>query len=231
MNNANTNNHSLADLQTCLERCDIKKKEIFKDLSIRLVLPFMSQLSSPGLCSAQELFWLLARKRRDRRHRRISLWKCRRLTKSRNNPQQISGGLTLDWPRHGGHPHLTVFFIFSGMQCVVCQVPWIKFKLWAVDNLPSILFRDQYYMVNFVLGAIRCVTLRLTATTVWFIWGLFLWSSLIIPNNESCSPQAVFCCFSLFSILFFNTLHSLHNYQQSHKEIDQFVKKPVLRFD
>lgn len=208
-----------------------KKKEIFKDLSIRLVLPFMSQLSSPGLCSAQELFWLLARKRRDRRHRRISLWKCRRLTKSRNNPQQISGGLTLDWPRHGGHPHLTVFFIFSGMQCVVCQVPWIKFKLWAVDNLPSILFRDQYYMVNFVLGAIRCVTLRLTATTVWFIWGLFLWSSLIIPNNESCSPQAVFCCFSLFSILFFNTLHSLHNYQQSHKEIDQFVKKPVLRFD
>lgn len=208
-----------------------QKKEIFKDLSIRLVLPFMSQLSSPGLCSAQELFWLLARKRRDRRHRRISLWKCRRLTKSRNNPQQISGGLTLDWPRHGGHPHLTVFFIFSGMQCVVCQVPWIKFKLWAVDNLPSILFRDQYYMVNFVLGAIRCVTLRLTATTVWFIWGLFLWSSLIIPNNESCSPQAVFCCFSLFSILFFNTLHSLHNYQQSHKEIDQFVKKPVLRFD
>lgn len=205
-----------------------QKKEIFKDLSIRLVLPFMSQLSSPGLCSAQELFWLLARKRRDRRHRRISL---RRLTKSRNNPQQISGGLTLDWPRHGGHPHLTVFFIFSGMQCVVCQVPWIKFKLWAVDNLPSILFRDQYYMVNFVLGAIRCVTLRLTATTVWFIWGLFLWSSLIIPNNESCSPQAVFCCFSLFSILFFNTLHSLHNYQQSHKEIDQFVKKPVLRFD
>lgn len=208
-----------------------QKKEIFKDLSIRLVLPFMSQLSSPGLCSAQELFWLLARKRRDRRHRRISLWKCRRLTKSRNNPQQISGGLTLDWPRHGGHPHLTVFFIFSGMQCVVCQVPWIKFKLWAVDNLPSILFRDQYYMVNFVLGAIRCVTLRLTATTVWFIWGLFLWSSLIIPNNESCSPQAVFCCFNLFSILFFNTLHSLHNYQQSHKEIDQFVKKPVLRFD
>lgn len=208
-----------------------QKKEIFKDLSIRLVLPFMSQLSSPGLCSAQELFWLLARKRRDRRHRRISLWKCRRLTKSRNNPQQISGGLTLDWPRHGGHPHLTVFFIFSGMQCVVCQVPLIKFKLWAVDNLPSILFRDQYYMVNFVLGAIRCVTLRLTATTVWFIWGLFLWSSLIIPNNESCSPQAVFCCFSLFSILFFNTLHSLHNYQQSHKEIDQFVKKPVLRFD
>lgn len=207
-----------------------QKKEIFKDLSIRLVLPFMSQLSSPGLCSAQELFWLLARKRRDRRHRRISLWKRRRLTKSRNNPQQISG-LTLDWPRHGGHPHLTVFFIFSGMQCVVCQVPWIKFKLWAVDNLPSILFRDQYYMVNFVLGAIRCVTLRLTATTVWFIWGLFLWSSLIIPNNESCSPQAVFCCFSLFSILFFNTLHSLHNYQQSHKEIDQFVKKPVLRFD
>lgn len=180
-----------------------QKKEIFKDLSIRLVLPFMSQLSSPGLCSAQELFWLLARKRRDRRHRRISLWKRRRLTKSRNNPQQISGSLTLDWPRHGGHPHLTVFFIFSGMQCVVCQVPWIKFKLWAVDNLPSILFRDQYYMVNFVLGAIRCVTLRLTATTVWFIWGLFLWSSLIIPNNESCSPQAVFCCFSLFSILFF----------------------------
>lgn len=114
-----------------------QKKEIFKDLSIRLVLPFMSQLSSPGLCSAQELFWLLARKRRDRRHRRISLWKRRRLTKSRNNPQQISRGLTLDWPRHGGHPHLTVFFIFSGMQCVVCQVPWIKFKLWAVDNLPK----------------------------------------------------------------------------------------------
>lgn len=180
-----------------------QKKEIFKDLSIRLVLPFMSQLSSPGLCSAQELFWLLARKRRDRRHRRISLWKRGRLTKSRNNPQQISRGLTLDWPRHGGHPYLTGFFIFSGMQCVVCQVPWIKFKLWAVDNLPSILFRDQYYMVDFILGAIRCVTLHLTATTVWFIWRLFLWSSLIIPNNENCSPQAVFCCFSLFSILFF----------------------------
>lgn len=204
MNNANTNNHSLAALHTCRRvlKDVISKKEIFKDLSIRLVLPFMSQLSSPGLCSAQELFWLLARKRRGRRHRKISLWKRRRLTKSRNNPQQISRGLTLDWPRHGGHPHLTVFFIFSGMQCVVCQVPWIKFKLWAVDNLPSILFRDQYYMVNFVLGAIRCVTLHLTATTVWFIWGLFLWSSLIIPNNESCSPQAVFCCFSLFSILF-----------------------------
>lgn len=174
MNNANTNNHSLADLQTCLERCDIKKRRFSKIWALGWF--FLSCLSSHLRVCVQlrSCSGCWPGKRRDRRHRRISLWKRRRLTKSRNNPQQISRGLTLDWPRHGGHPYLTVFFIFSGMQCVVCQVPWIKFKLWAVDNLPSILFRDQYYMVDFVLGAIRCVTLHLTATTVWFIWGLFL---------------------------------------------------------
>lgn len=231
MNNANTNNHSLADLQTCLERCDIKKRRFSKIWALGWF--FLSCLSSHlRVCVQLRSCSGCWPEKEETEDTGESHFENAEDSQSRGTTHsKLSGGLTLDWPRHGGHPHLTVFFIFSGMQCVVCQVPWIKFKLWAVDNLPSILFRDQYYMVNFVLGAIRCVTLRLTATTVWFIWGLFLWSSLIIPNNESCSPQAVFCCFSLFSILFFNTLHSLHNYQQSHKEIDQFVKKPVLRFD